>query len=234
MRTVARTLPAAALAVAALATCAPDPSPVAGGAPSPATAPTTSSPTAAPSPEPSPGTTEAATAPSSRRSPVALSAADTDFADRPAPNGVDPERIRIPAIGVDADVADMGLNDDGSIEVPTEFADTGWWTYSPRPGRIGASAILGHVDSTTGPAVFYRLTDLQPGDEIHVDGVDGNTVTFTVRAIEQYPKAQFPSEQVFSATPTPTLRLITCGGAFDSNAGSYLDNIVVYADIVPA
>lgn len=158
-------------------------------------------------------------------------AAGTTRQDRPAPDGVAPVRVRIPAIDVDADVDDMGLNHDGSIEVPEEFADTGWWSYSPRPGRVGASAILGHVDSRTGPAVFFRLHELEPGDEIHVDGEDGRSVTFVVRELEQYPKEEFPSEKVFGATSTPTLRLITCGGAFDSNAGSYLDNLVAYAEL---
>ncbi len=239
MRTVARTLPAAALAAVVLATCAPNPTLVAGDPSSPATGTSSASPaledgptstsTPTPSTQPSPG--EPAT-PAAPTSPPAFAAGATDLGDRPAPPGVEPERIRIPAIGVDANVDDMGLTDEGSIEVPTEFADAGWWAHSPRPGRVGASAILGHVDSTTGPAVFFRLTDLQAGDEIHVDGVDGTTVTFAVRAIEQHPKASFPSEKVFGATPDPTLRLITCGGAFDSNAGSHLDNIIVFADLV--
>ena len=209
MRTVTRTLPAAALAVVVLGTWAPDPTLVAGDAVPPATTPT-------PSPTPTP-----------------LAAGEAQATRRPAPDGVDPERLRIPAIDVDADIADMGLNDDGSIEVPGVFAETGWWTYSPRPGRIGASAILGHVDSHSGPAVFFRLAELRPGDRIHVDGVDGQSVTFAVRAIEQHPKASFPSEKVFGATREPSLRLITCGGAFDATARSHLDNIVVFADLVP-
>lgn len=235
MRVVARTIPAAALAAVVLATCAPTATVVAGDPSSPAltsspspTTPDHSSPTyPRPSPAPSPPATSKRSSP-----PPAFAAGNTDLGERPAPEGVQPERIRIPAIAVDADVDDMGLNDDGSIEVPEQFADTGWWTHSPRPGRIGASAILGHVDSKTGPAVFFRLTDLQPGDEIHVDGEDGSTVTFAVRAVEQHPKASFPSERVFGATPAPTLRLITCGGAFDSNAGSHLDNVIVFADLV--
>lgn len=233
MRVVARTIPAAALAAVVLATCAPAPTVVAGDPSSPAI--TSSSPTSQdPSPRdrrPTPAPSSPPTIPGSSP-PPAFAAGDTDLGDRPAPEGVEPERIRIPAIDVDADVDDMGLNDDGSIEVPEQFADTGWWTHSPRPGRIGASAILGHVDSKTGPAVFFRLTDLQAGDRIHVDGEDGSTVTFAVRAVEQHPKASFPSERVFGATPAPTLRLITCGGAFDSNAGSHLDNIIVFADLV--
>ena len=228
MRTeLARTIPAACLAVAVLATCAPDPTLVAGDPTSPATA----SPTSPSAPPPRATPPSARPAPRGADTSLSAAAGDTTLEQRPAPEGVHPERVRIPAIGVDADVDDMGLDDDGSIEVPTEFADTGWWTYSPRPGRVGASAILGHVDSTTGPAVFFRLTELQVGDQIHVDGDDGTTVTFAVRAVEQHPKASFPSEKVFGATPEPTLRLITCGGAFDSNAGSHVDNIVVFADL---
>lgn len=232
MRTlVARTIPAAALALVALATCTPDPTLVAGDPTSPATASSSAPGTTAPA---SPTPSARAPSPTPSRSPVAFAAGETRFGQRPAPDGVDPERIRIPAIGVDADVDDLGLNDDGSIEVPEAFEDTGWWTYSPRPGRVGASAILGHVDSATGPAVFFRLSELQPGDEIHVDGADGRTVTFAVQAIEQHPKASFPSRRVLGATPEPTLRLITCGGAFDSNAGSHLDNVIVFADLVSA
>lgn len=234
MRTVARTIPAAALAAAVLATCAPAPTVVAGDPSSPATissSPTSQDPTSPREHRPTSASDSPSVTPHSSP-PPAFAAGDTDLGDRPAPEGVEPERIRIPAIDVDADVDDMGLNADGSIEVPEQFADTGWWTHSPRPGRIGASAILGHVDSTTGPAVFFRLTDLQAGDRIRVDGKDGSTVTFAVRAVEQHPKASFPSERVFGATPEPTLRLITCGGAFDSNAGSHLDNVIVFADRV--
>lgn len=174
-----------------------------------------------------------ASPPSADTGATASLAAGREYADRPAPDGVAPVRVRIPAIDLDAPVEDMGLTDDGGIEVPTDFDDTGWWSYSPQPGRVGASAILGHVDSTTGPAVFFRLHELQPGDEIHVDGGDGDTVTFVVRRLEQYPKDDFPSQAVLGATTTPTLRLITCGGAFDSNAGSYLDNVVAFAELQP-
>lgn len=224
MRTLLnRSVTVVALAATVLAGCASsepvaDPSPRATGS-EPSSAEGTPSSAGTPSPRTS-----------SAADPTSL-AAGTTRQDRPAPDGVEPVRLRIPAIDVDADVDDMGLNDDGSIEVPEEFADTGWWSYSPRPGRVGASAILGHVDSRTGPAVFFRLHELEPGDEIHVDGEDGESVTFVVRQLEQYPKEEFPSEKVLSATSTPTLRLITCGGAFDSNAGSYLDNLVAYAEL---
>lgn len=155
-------------------------------------------------------------------------------AARGVPEGVDPERVRIPAIGVDADIIDLGLNPDQTMQVPTDFAQTGWFQYSPLPGRPGASVIAGHVDSTTGPAVFYRLRELAPGDRIEVEGGDGTVVTFEVDRVEQYAKADFPGHHVYASSGEPELRLITCGGPFDRSTGHYLDNVVVYADRVGA
>ncbi len=146
------------------------------------------------------------------------------------PNGVDPERIVIDAIGVDADVIDLGIDGDGRMEVPTDFDQAGWFTPGPRPGRVGPAVIAGHVDSRSGPAVFYRLPELEAGDEIEVQGDDGEVVTFAVRGLEQHPKDEFPTEQVYAGTPGSELRLITCGGVFDDDERSYRDNIIVYAE----
>jgi sortase (surface protein transpeptidase) len=150
------------------------------------------------------------------------------------PNGIDPHRIVIPAIGVDADVIDLGVNANGTMEVPTDFAQTGWFTPGPRPGRVGPAVIAGHVDSRDGPAVFFRLTELEAGDLIEVHSDDGEVVTFEVRELEQHPKDAFPTERVYSGTPGPELRLITCGGVFDHAERSYRDNIIVYAERVDA
>jgi sortase (surface protein transpeptidase) len=148
------------------------------------------------------------------------------------PNGIDPERIVIPAIDVDADVIDLGLNTDGTMEVPTDFAQTGWFKPGVPPGRVGPAIIAGHVDSRSGPAVFFRLTELEVGDEIHVLDDEGEQVTFIVREMEQHAKDAFPTEQVYSGTDGPELRLITCGGVFDQGERSYRDNIIVYAERV--
>ncbi len=150
------------------------------------------------------------------------------------PNGVEPERIVIPAIDVDADVIDLGLRDDGTMEVPTDFAQTGWFRHGPRPGRVGPALIAGHVDDRDGPAVFFRLAELTPGDRIDVHGTGGDLVVFEVRELEQHPKDAFPTERVYAATPGPELRLVTCGGTFDRGIRSYRDNIIVYADRVDA
>jgi sortase (surface protein transpeptidase) len=140
-----------------------------------------------------------------------------------------PVRIEIPRIGVRAPVIRLGLNRDKSLEVPKDFGDAGWWSGGPRPGERGPAVIAGHVDSYTGPAVFYRLTDLRPNDVIVVVGRDGTRKRFSVVGSERYAKAQFPTDRVYGATDRPTLRLITCGGDFDSSTGHYLDNTVVYA-----
>jgi hypothetical protein len=146
------------------------------------------------------------------------------------PNGVDPERIVIPAIGVDAEVIELGLQANGEMEVPTDFSQAGWFALGPRPGRVGPAVIAGHVDSRSGPAVFFDLVELEPGDEIEVHGSDGEVVVFAVRETEQHPKDGFPTDSVYSGTPGPELRLVTCGGEFDHAERSYRDNIIVYAE----
>ena len=147
----------------------------------------------------------------------------------PARRAPAPVRIAIPAIGVDAPLIRLGLNADRSLEVPRDFGDAGWWTGGARPGEAGPAIIAGHVDSYTGPAVFYRLRDLHPGDAIIVARRDGSRARFTVIGSEQYPKARFPTARVYRRTADPALRLITCSGTFDRESGHYLDNTVVYA-----
>jgi Sortase domain len=148
-----------------------------------------------------------------------------------APTGrvADPVRVEIPSIGVSAPIIRLGLNSDRTLEVPEDYGDAGWWSGGPRPGEAGPAVIVGHVDSYTGPAVFYRLRELGPGDEVAVVRRDGSRVRFTVQGSEQYPKDEFPTARVYGRTDGPTLRLVTCGGAFDSSTGHYVDNAIVYA-----
>ncbi|MEX1179071.1 MAG: class F sortase [Nitriliruptor sp.] len=154
---------------------------------------------------------------------------EESFDGVPAGEGLDPERVSIPAIGVDADVIDLGLNPDNTLEVPSDFSQTGWFERGSRPGERGAAIIAGHIDSTDGPAVFYRLAELTKGAQIEVHSAEGETVTFAVERVEEYSKAEFPTQEVYSFTREPTLRLITCGGPFDRTIGSYENNTIVYA-----
>ena len=140
-----------------------------------------------------------------------------------------PVRLRIPAAGVDTELQQLGRLDDGTIAVPTDSDLAGWYAEGPRPGQPGPAVILGHVDSKRGPAVFYELRRLPMGTEIHVDRADGSTMTFRATGRSQVPKTLFPTELVYGATLEPSLRLVTCGGEFDRSAGSYLDNVIVYA-----
>jgi len=142
----------------------------------------------------------------------------------------DPVRITIPAIGVDAEIVPVGLADDGSMETP-DFGLAGIYTEGPNPGARGPAVVVAHVDSRDGPDVFYRLKDLQPGDEITVERADGTAATWAVTAPpEQTDKDELPADRIWNATDASVLRLITCGGIFDRSIGHYEDNITVYAD----
>lgn len=147
-----------------------------------------------------------------------------------------PTLIDIPAIGVSSALMNLGLNSDGTVEVPPvePEAPAGWYDGSPEPGTLGPAVILGHVDTRAGPAVFYRLGELREGDEISVTREDGTIAIFVIDRVESYPKSEFPTEQVYGNTDHAALRLVTCGGPFDSAAGSYLENVVVYASLVEA
>ncbi len=144
-----------------------------------------------------------------------------------------PRVIRIPAIDVEATIIDLGLTDDGSLETPVDFDLAGWWAGGTPASHPGPTVIVGHVDSTKGPAVFFRLRELEPGDEIEVVDDQDNSQTFVVIERHTYDKDAFPTERVYGDTDGPTLRLVTCGGVFDTVARSYESNIVVYAEVAP-
>jgi hypothetical protein len=143
-----------------------------------------------------------------------------------------PVRLWIPAISVSTPLVRLGRLPDGSLEVPHDWDKAGWYDRGPRPGQPGPAVILGHVDSRTGPAVFFRLRALRPRDIVRVGLADGRILVFRVQRVKQYPKDEFPTEAVYLPTLNRELRLITCGGEFDYASGHYRDNIVVYATLV--
>ena len=145
-----------------------------------------------------------------------------------------PVSVEIPAIGVTSKLLHLGLNTDGTIQVPslvTSAGEAAWYEYSATPGQIGASVIEGHVDSYQGPAVFYRLGALRPGDTIYVTLADGTTAIFRVTGVREYPKSNFPAKAIYGATDYAALRLVTCGGVFDYATGHYLSSTVVFASL---
>lgn len=175
--------------------------------------PTSSAPHRSPTPAPSPSPTGPATA-----APMAASA---------------PVRVVVPAIGVDSDLMDLGLNADGTMEVPPGAFPAGWYTGAPTPGERGPAVLAGHVDWKGEHGVFHDLAALLPGDTVTVVRADASVATFRVTDVKEYPKDEFPTAAVYGNTPGSELRLITCGGDWDAASGHYLDNVVAYAVLEP-
>jgi LPXTG-site transpeptidase (sortase) family protein len=145
--------------------------------------------------------------------------------------GSPPVGLDIPRIGVHSrDIVGLAYQQDGSIEVPQNPASPGWFTPGPSPGQYGPAVIAGHVDSATGPAVFYRLGELRAGDRITVTRKDGTAATFTVDRVKAVEKNAFPTREVYGATNRAELRLITCSGEYDQQDG-YLGNTIVFAHL---
>jgi sortase (surface protein transpeptidase) len=140
-----------------------------------------------------------------------------------------PVSLTIPLIGVQTRLITLGLAAGGALQVPSSTSVAGWYTGSPRPGGIGSAIIVGHIDSRSGPGVFFRLSELRRGDDVYVRRADSTTAEFRVTSVQSYLKDRFPTQSVYGPTPDAELRLITCGGAFDAATGHYLSNIVVYA-----
>lgn len=153
-------------------------------------------------------------------------ATDTTAAPR-----VVPTSVRVAGIDVlDAALLRLGIAPDGSAEVPEDYDRVGWFDRGAAvPGGGGPTVLLGHVDSRTGPAAFYRLRDLRPGDVVELGRSDGSLARYAVQRTEQVAKDRFPTFAVFGATREDVLRLVTCAGAFDRGARSYTDNLVVHA-----
>ncbi len=143
-----------------------------------------------------------------------------------------PTFLRIPVLATAAAVGSVGLEPDGTLQVPTAWGDIGWYEYGPRPGEVGAAVLVGHYDSTTGPAVFYQLDKIKKSDMIDVSLADGTVAHFAVDRIQEVSKAAFPVAEVYGKVDRPELRLITCGGDFDRKTHHYLDNMIVYAHVV--
>lgn len=142
-----------------------------------------------------------------------------------------PVTIRIPAIDLTARVSGLGLKSDGTVQVPANPAQTGWYRRGPAPGEEGSAVILGHVDSLQGPAVFYRLRFLRTGDRIQVTLADGAVAHFVVRTVSMYRNEKFPARRVYGSPGYSALQLVTCGGRFDTTSG-YQSNVVVYSSLV--
>ncbi|MFJ9571487.1 class F sortase [Streptomyces bacillaris] len=213
--------PATATLVTALVTCtaltacaAPTPSPATSAAPQA---------TASPGPASSAGTTTPDKATSN-------AAAPDNTTGGPASDAA-PTQVSIPSLKIRSSLMRLGLNPDGTVEVPPaeQGMTAGWYTGGAVPGRPGPAVLIGHNDTRFGRAVFHDLKDIRKGAEVLVRGGDGTSRSFRVTGKETVNKKEFPTERVYGATEGSTLRLITCDGAFDAE-GHPVDNLIVYAE----
>ena len=142
-----------------------------------------------------------------------------------------PLRLQIPAIGVDARTMRLGLQSDGTVEVPPGPFPAGWYTGSPTPGELGPAVLVGHVHWNDRAGVFADLSSLTSGDEVIVRRADGGAAVFRVTRTKQFSKDAFPTARVYGDLDYAGLRLITCGGR-NLLTGRYEDNVVVFARLV--
>jgi Sortase domain len=143
-----------------------------------------------------------------------------------------PTQVDLPTLGVRSALVDLDVGPDGALQAPPDPDVAGWFVRGAVPGEAGPAVIAGHVDSRTGPAVFFNLDQLATGDRVEVTRSDGRVFAYTVATVETHPKDAFPTARVYGPTPGPELRLITCGGEFDRSSRHYRDNVIVTA--VPA
>lgn len=143
-----------------------------------------------------------------------------------------PVHLDVPDIELSTELIELGKNPDDTLETPTRYDIAGWYKYSPTPGEIGPSVIAGHVDNYLGPAIFWRLDELQAGQMISIAREDGSIVKFRVEKVALFDQQNFPTQEVYGDIDYPGLRLITCGGIFNALTGHYSHNTVVYASYV--
>lgn len=139
-----------------------------------------------------------------------------------------PTAVEIPSIKVRSSLLKLDTAPDGTAEVPADPQLAGWFSGGTRPGDEGPAVILGHIDSKTGPAVFYRLRDLVAGAKATITTASGRRIEFTVDRVVEVAKREFPTSAVYGPAFGRQLRLITCGGTFDRSKGHYTDNVIAY------
>ncbi|MEU8796115.1 class F sortase [Spirillospora sp. NPDC048819] len=175
---------------------------------------------AAPPTPPAPDATSAAEAPEPSTAPALPRSA--------------PLRLDVARIGVRTPLMPLAKNADQTVETPplSRAQEAGWYRLGPPPGSRGASVIIGHVDTASGPAVFSRLGELRPGDLARVLRADGRTAVFRIDSVERFDKDRFPTRRVYTDPGYPAIRLITCGGRFDRGSGHYTDNVIAFGHLV--
>jgi len=142
-----------------------------------------------------------------------------------------PARLRIPAIGIDAEVEHVGKTKDGAMAVPNSYWTVGWYKLGFKPGELGNSVIDGHVDNPKGPSIFWDLKKLQAGNKVYISDNQGKELTFEVIKQEKYSYDNAPLEKIFGSADDVYLNLITCSGTFDQTTRNYDERLVVFTKL---
>ncbi|HET9641257.1 MAG TPA: class F sortase [Candidatus Paceibacterota bacterium] len=151
------------------------------------------------------------------------------------PSAVKPVRLIVPALGIDANVQQLGINAKGAMMAPSNFTDVGWYRYGTVPGHVGSAVIDGHVDNGLGlDGVFKHLGDVQKGDDIYIEDQNGKKLHFIVDDVQIYPFDASPAQKIFGQTDSARLNLITCAGTWVKGQRTYNERLVVYSKLAPS
>lgn len=146
--------------------------------------------------------------------------------------GIQPVTLEIPSIGVKAKIENVGLLDNGQMDVPDGSENVAWYEPGTKPGEAGNAVIAGHVDDLINPAVFFNLHNLKKDDEIFVTDKDGQKITFKVIDKKVFPREDAPIDEIFGFTYRSMLNLITCVGAYDSKTTERAERLVIFTELV--
>ncbi|WP_409251766.1 class F sortase [Bacillus sp. SCS-153A] len=145
-----------------------------------------------------------------------------------------PEKITIPSIGMEAEIAGVGILENGEMEVPDNINEAGWFQPGVKPGAQGNAVLAGHLDGKGKPGAFYHIKKLQKGDKVEISGKSGEVLTFEVLGVESYYTDEAPLERIFGYHSDSRLNLITCSGDFNREEHEYEERLVVYTQLVHA
>ncbi|MFF2618612.1 class F sortase [Kitasatospora sp. NPDC058046] len=166
--------------------------------------------------------------------PVSSAGSADDTHDPLSPST--PLRVHIGVVKLDAPLIALGTDSSGQPELPPYSMPmtAAWLRSTPTPGSAGAAVLAGHVDTPTGPAVFWGLSAVPNGATVDITRLDGSTATFTTDRVQVFPRTRFPTALVYGPTPRAELRMVTCGGPYDHTRHEYLSNVVLFAHLTAA
>jgi LPXTG-site transpeptidase (sortase) family protein len=167
---------------------------------------------------------------SSSALPVAPSAAPSGQPLALAKAPFVPTRLVIRRLDIDAPIEVKGINSKNQMEAPDQPLHAAWYRFTTMPGAGGNAVFSGHLDAESiGPAIFWRLTQLKPGDVIEVVSPQSSELRYKVTQSWNYPVASIPMKSVLYPGGGDQITLITCAGHYKAGSG-YDHRLVIRAE----